>query len=61
DVREAAAEVELATGAVIHAFTSGAMVQVFLLVACDAEIREETDAANNEDDDTSNSPPAPTS
>lgn len=31
EVREAAAEVETATGAVVHVFTSGAMVQVFLL------------------------------
>jgi uncharacterized protein YbcI len=30
-VREAAAEVETKTGTVFHAFTSGAMVQVFLL------------------------------
>ena len=30
-VREAAAEIEPASGAVIHAFTSGDMVQVFLL------------------------------
>jgi hypothetical protein len=30
-VREAAAEVETASGTVVHAFTSGAMVQVFLL------------------------------
>src|SRR3954453_12418091 len=30
-VREAAAEVETATGTVIHAFTTGAMVQMFLL------------------------------
>jgi len=30
-VREAAAEVETSTGAVVHAFTTGAMVQVFLL------------------------------
>ena len=30
-VREAAAEIETATGTVIHAFTTGAMVQVFLL------------------------------
>jgi uncharacterized protein YbcI len=30
-VREAAAEVDTATGAVVHAFTSGTMVQVFLL------------------------------
>jgi uncharacterized protein YbcI len=30
-VREAAAEVEPASGAVVHAFTTGTMVQVFLL------------------------------
>ena len=30
-VREAAAEVEAVTGNVVHAFTTGAMVQVFLL------------------------------
>ena len=30
-VREAAAEVEAATGNIVHAFTTGAMVQVFLL------------------------------
>ena len=30
-VREAAAEVETVTGTVVHAFTTGAMVQVFLL------------------------------
>ena len=33
DVREAAAEVETATGTVVHAFTSGSMVQVYLLSA----------------------------
>lgn len=31
DVREAMAEVETGTGAIVHAFTSGTMVQVFLL------------------------------
>jgi uncharacterized protein YbcI len=31
DVREAAAEVETNSGTVVHAFTSGTMVQVFLL------------------------------
>lgn len=31
DVREAAAEVEPATGTIVHAFTSGTMVQVFQL------------------------------
>jgi uncharacterized protein YbcI len=30
-VREAAAEIETVTGTVVHAFTTGAMVQVFLL------------------------------
>jgi uncharacterized protein YbcI len=33
EVREAAAEVETATGTVVHAFTTGAMVQVYLLAA----------------------------
>ena len=32
EVREAAAEVEPATGTVVHAFTTGNLVQVFLLV-----------------------------
>jgi uncharacterized protein YbcI len=31
DVREAVAEVEPSTGAIVHAFTTGTMVQVFLL------------------------------
>lgn len=31
-VREAVAEIETATGTIVHAFTTGAMVQVFLLV-----------------------------
>jgi len=31
EVREATAEVEATTGTVVHVFTSGAMVQVFLL------------------------------
>jgi uncharacterized protein YbcI len=31
EVREAAAEVETSTGTVVHAFTGGTMVQVFLL------------------------------
>jgi hypothetical protein len=30
-VHEAAADIETATGTVVHAFTTGAMVQVFLL------------------------------
>jgi uncharacterized protein YbcI len=35
-VREAAAEVETATGTVVHAFSTGAMVQVFLLTQGEA-------------------------
>jgi uncharacterized protein YbcI len=31
DVRDAAAEIDSATGSVVHVFTSGTMVQVFLL------------------------------
>lgn len=31
DVREAAVEIDPATGSVVHAFTTGTMVQVFLL------------------------------
>jgi len=31
EVREATAEIETTTGAVVHAFTTGSMVQVFLL------------------------------
>ena len=31
EVREAAAEIETTTGSIVHVFTTGAMVQVFLL------------------------------
>jgi len=37
EVREAAGEVEPTTGAVVHAFTSGTMVQVFQMVPADPE------------------------
>jgi len=37
-VREAAAEVESSMGSVIHAFTTGAMVQVFLLATRSANV-----------------------
>jgi uncharacterized protein YbcI len=37
DVREAIAEVEPSTGAIVHAFTTGTMVQVFLLAAKSGE------------------------
>lgn len=33
EVRESAAEVDPATGSIVHAFTTGTMVQVFLLTA----------------------------
>jgi uncharacterized protein YbcI len=38
DVREAAAEVETASGTVVHAFTTGAMVQVYLLTSGDCAL-----------------------
>jgi uncharacterized protein YbcI len=58
-VREAAAEIETATGAVVHAFTTGAMVQVFLLStgsltergAEQAAKRDSTDALQRATDD----------
>lgn len=37
NVREAIAEVEPATGAIVHAFTSGTMVEVFLLTSESAQ------------------------
>ncbi len=37
-VREAAAEIEPKTGAVVHAFTTGAMVQMFLLTEGDSPV-----------------------
>ncbi len=37
NVREATAEVEPTTGAIVHAFTTGTLVQVFLLTTPDAE------------------------
>ena len=40
EVREATAEIATATGALVHAFTSGTMVQMFLLTP---EVRPDTD------------------
>jgi uncharacterized protein YbcI len=54
EVREAAAEVETATGSVVHAFTTGAMVQVFLLAPGrlpDASADGDSDGASRADDD----------
>jgi uncharacterized protein YbcI len=46
EVREAVAEVEPATGTVVHAFTTGNVVQVFLLAeVVPAEISDPSDAA----------------
>jgi uncharacterized protein YbcI len=46
EVREAVAEVEPATGSLVHAFTTGNVVQVFLLSeVVSAEISDPSDAA----------------
>jgi len=50
EVRESAAEIETATGTVVHAFTTGAMVQVFLL-APEAKPNAESKAADRAADD----------
>ena len=55
DVREAGAEVETSTGTVVHAFTSGAMIQVFLL----AKSISPEDFAPNEAIPTEGSPAIP--
>ena len=55
DVREAAAEIETATGTVVHAFTTGAMVQVFLLAHSELSAAgsdgESTDQVERAEDD----------
>lgn len=52
DVREAAAEIETATGTVVHAFTSGAQVQVFLLTpGVPAQPRTNRDSVERAEDD----------
>lgn len=47
EVREATAEVEPTSGAVVHAFTTGTMVQVFLL---DGSVPAETWSGNGQGD-----------
>jgi uncharacterized protein YbcI len=47
NVREAAAEIETATGTVVHAFTTGAMVQVFLLTPNGHPAADEERGAND--------------
>jgi uncharacterized protein YbcI len=49
-VREAIAEVETATGTVVHAFTTGAMVQVFLLLPESNPITDLKGDANRDGD-----------
>lgn len=46
DVREAAAEIETATGTVVHAFTTGAMVQMFLLAPGAPDSGDNQEGAN---------------
>ncbi len=52
EVREATVEVVAATGAVVHAFTNGAMVQMFLLspevISCTITDREATQCADDD-------------
>ncbi len=52
DVREATAEIEIGTGAIAHAFKSGAMVQVFLLTPeVDSYKGSERESMERADDD----------
>jgi uncharacterized protein YbcI len=48
EVREEAVEIEITTGAVVHAFTTGAMVQVYLLLP--SQVESEGAIAAAEDD-----------
>jgi uncharacterized protein YbcI len=51
DVREAAAEIEPGTGAVVHAFTTGSMVQVFQLGQGTDPDGDSNDRVERADDD----------
>src|SRR5438874_6269557 len=51
DVREAAAEIEATTGTVVHAFTTGTMVQVFQLVRSTGLDGDSNDRVERADDD----------
>ncbi len=57
DVREAAAEIEPGTGAVVHAFTTGAMVQVFQLAQGTGPDGDSNDRLERADDDGLRVPP----
>ena len=50
-VREAAAEVEPATGSVVHAFTTGSMVQVFLLTSISPSLNVTVDESKPDSPD----------
>jgi uncharacterized protein YbcI len=50
EVREAVAEVEPATGSVVHAFTQGAMVQVYLLAQGESEGAAQPSAASDDEE-----------
>jgi len=58
EVREAAAEVEATTGTVVHAFTTGTMVQVFLLAQ---SLPTETWSGSGQSDDAKKPPELATS
>jgi uncharacterized protein YbcI len=51
DVREAAAEIEATTGTVVHAFTTGTMVQVFQLAQGTGPDSDSNDLVERADDD----------
>jgi len=51
DVREAAAEIEATTGTVVHAFTTGTMVQVFQLAPGTGPDSDSNDLVERADDD----------
>lgn len=52
DVREATAEIETKTGTIVHAFTTGSMVQVFLLTPeLGSPERADRDSIERADDD----------
>jgi len=61
DVREAAAEIEPTTGTVVHAFTTGTMVQVYQLAQgaprSGGEQRDSKDSLERADDDGLRVPP----
>lgn len=60
-VREAAVEIETATGTVVHAFTTGAIVQVFLLTPdVEPDTDSDRDSIHRAEDDGLHVPPEAT-